>query len=79
MLQSANSSYWYGRILRIYLSTIKFNLNRRHLTLAASRAIHALAALILAGKHIFAPDFWQAVKAHHVPGTLHFIMQALEQ
>jgi glycosyltransferase involved in cell wall biosynthesis len=79
MLASADYSYWQGRILRIYLSTVLFNWRSRKLFTGVSRAIFGMAGFVFAGRHILSSSFWQAVKAHHAPKTLHFVMQALEQ
>jgi hypothetical protein len=83
MLVSVHSDtspgYSYGRIFRVYLSLVRFNLHRRKLFTATSRAIFALAGFVLAGRHVLSPSFWNAARAHHAPNTLHFIMRALEQ
>jgi glycosyltransferase involved in cell wall biosynthesis len=76
---SDNPKYWNGRILRVYLSTVNFNLNHRQLFSAVSRGIYSLAWIILAGWGIFSQEFWRGVKAHHVPATLHFIMEEYER
>ena len=79
LLASAGSSYWYGRIFRIYMSTVNWNLEKRRFATAISRAFFGIASLILSGKHTFSREFWAAVKAHHVPDALHSVMHALEQ
>jgi hypothetical protein len=66
MLQSARGSsvhrsYWYGRVARVYLTSVIWNLQHRRPFAAASRAVHALAALALAGRHLACADYWQAV------------------
>jgi hypothetical protein len=79
MLRSADSDYWHGRILRVYLSTVPFNLRHRRLFTAMSRAISTVAWFALAGPHALSPGFWQGAKAHHSPDTLHFVMERLER
>lgn len=79
MLMSAGSGYWYGRILRVYLSTVLFNLRRRRLFTAMSRAASGMAWFALAGPHVLSPGFWEGARAHHAPDTLHFVMERLEQ
>ena len=79
LLTSAGSSYWYGRIFRVYMSTVNWNLEKRRFAKATSRSFYGIASLILSGKHTFSREYWAAVKAHHVPHTLHFVMEALEQ
>lgn len=75
---SANSSYWRGRLLRVYLSTINYNLRQRKITRTMSRTLFGLAALVLSGRYVFSSAFWQACRADHVPNTLHFVMAASE-
>ncbi len=79
MVSSAHTSYWYGRILRVYLSTISWNLRQRRLFSAVSRTFYAAFSLIAAGRHLFSADYWRAVRADHVPDTLHFVMKSYEQ
>ncbi len=79
MRRSAASSYWYGRILRVYLSVVVWNLRRRRGFTAMSRAASAAAWFILAGKQALSSGFWEGARAHHAPDTLHFVMKRLEQ
>jgi glycosyltransferase involved in cell wall biosynthesis len=76
---SADSSYWYGRIVRVYLSAISWNLQHRRLFAALSRTLYTAAALGLSIRHFASPQYWQGLKAHHAPGALHFVMQDYEQ
>lgn len=76
---SADSSYWYGRLVRVYLSTISWNLQRRRLFAALSRALYCAASLSLSARHFASPDYWKGLKAHHVPDTLHFVMKEYER
>lgn len=75
---SADSSYWYGRMVRVYLSTIPWNLRQRRLFTALSRAFYCAACLGLSTRHFVSLDYWRGLKAHHVPGTLHFVMKDYE-
>jgi GT2 family glycosyltransferase len=79
LLHSANSAYWYGRIIRIYLSTVRWNWQQKQFTAALSRILFAVAGLLHGGPHLFSVAFWQGVRAHHVPDSLHFIVKALEE
>jgi glycosyltransferase involved in cell wall biosynthesis len=72
---SADSSYWRGRILRVYLSTVAWNLNRRNYSTALSRAVHGLIYLGFSIMHIFTRDYWAGFTAHHAGNTLHFVME----
>lgn len=76
---SADSSYWHGRNLRVYLSTIPWNIKKRHGVTALSRLFYSLAAFGLSINNAFAPAFWSGVKADHVPNTLHFVMAEYER
>jgi glycosyltransferase involved in cell wall biosynthesis len=75
---SADSSYWYGRILRVYLSTIVWNLKKRRLFTALSRVLYSLVVLGLSISHIFSSTYWAGLRADHVPDTLHFVMMEYE-
>jgi glycosyltransferase involved in cell wall biosynthesis len=75
---SADSSYWHGRNLRVYLSTVAWNMKHKRLFTAASRLFASLAAFGLSIPHAFSPVYWKGVKADHVPETLHFVMKEYE-
>ena len=79
MLKSADTSYWYGRVLRVYLSVVLSNLRQRRLFTALSRAVFAVAWTAVSGMRVLSSDFWQGVRAHHAPETLHFVMERLER
>ena len=61
MRASANSSDWYGRIVRVYSTSAVWNLQRKNVFTTASRIIFSLTGLILAGYHTLSKDFWQSV------------------
>lgn len=61
MRLSARSSEWKGRITRIYLTSVLWNIRQRKGFTAASRMIWSAASLVLAGKSLFSPQYWQAV------------------
>jgi glycosyltransferase involved in cell wall biosynthesis len=65
MRASAGSSYWQGRILRAYLTSLAWNVRRRRLLVAASRAACGLAGLALAGRRALSPAFWRAATRPH--------------
>jgi glycosyltransferase involved in cell wall biosynthesis len=79
LLESADSGFWHGRILRVYLSVVVSNLRHRRLFAAVSRAVCAVAWFAMSGKHVVTPGFWEGLKAHHAPDTLHFVMERLER
>lgn len=75
LLASAASNYWYGRILRVYLSTVSWNLQKKQFFVALSRMVYSIALLGLSLPHLFSLEYWAGVRADHVPGTLHFVME----
>ncbi len=79
LLASADSGYWYGRTLRVYMSTIAWNVKHRRIFTALSRLIYSLALCMLSLKHFFSREYWLGVKADHAPQTLHFVMQNYER
>jgi glycosyltransferase involved in cell wall biosynthesis len=72
-------AYWYGRLLRVAVSTVHLNLRQRRLFAALSRALVGALACAWAGPRLLSRRFWHGVRAEHVPATLHFIIQAYER
>lgn len=58
---SAASNAWHGRILRIYLTSVIWNLRHKRVASAASRLIYGLACLIISGPKALTASFWGAV------------------
>ena len=59
-----NSSYWHGRVVRLYVVSMLWNWRRKHrFYTGASRGIFALRSLLSARKHLLSQDFWRAVRA----------------
>jgi glycosyltransferase involved in cell wall biosynthesis len=79
MISSAKVPYWYGRIFRVYISTSIWNLRRGNLLTGMSRGFWGLASVAFAGFRLFSKDYWQGVRDHHVPGSLHEIMLEYER
>jgi glycosyltransferase involved in cell wall biosynthesis len=75
---SADTNYWKGRVIRVYLSTILWNIKRKRIWRAISRSMYTLAGLFRSIRHIFSSQFWLGMRAEHVPDTLHFVMQEYE-
>ncbi|HBY93607.1 MAG TPA: hypothetical protein DEP84_06495 [Chloroflexi bacterium] len=69
MRSSASSSYWHGRILRVYLISALWNLRRKTILTAMSRATFGAASFVLAGRQVLSPDFWRALTTPHVSRT----------
>jgi glycosyltransferase involved in cell wall biosynthesis len=79
LLMSADSSYWFGRVLKIYLSTIAWNLRKRRFFKALGRIFYSLAVFIMSIRYVFSVGYWQGVKADHVPQSLHFVIREYEE
>jgi glycosyltransferase involved in cell wall biosynthesis len=75
LMTSADSNFWYGRILRIYLSTISWNVKRKRYFTALSRLMHSLLAGFLSVHRFGSRDYQAGLLAHHAPNTLHFVMK----
>lgn len=69
MRSSAVNAFWRGRMLRIYLTSLVWNVQHRRLFTAASRMFHALASILLAGPHLTTKGFWQAVSQPYASVT----------
>ena len=79
LISSCNSSYVWGRVVRIYMSTISWNIKKKRLFIALSRFLHTLAVFVLSAIYIFSKDYWAGVSAHHSKDTLHFVMADYER
>jgi glycosyltransferase involved in cell wall biosynthesis len=79
LLHSVRTAYWFGRVCRIYLSTVNWNFYNKKIFRATSRAMFFIAFFICSGFHIINREFWKGFIAEHVPETLHFVMKAYEQ
>lgn len=65
------SSYWHGRITWIYLSSVAWNIQQKHIFTAISRFMYFCFGFIISSKFWFSSKFWRgATKPHHVYGWL---------
>jgi glycosyltransferase involved in cell wall biosynthesis len=79
LMASADSAFWHGRILRVYLSTIAWNWKKKRFFTALSRVFFSAAVFMRSIPHVFSREYWSGLKAHHVPDTLHFVMEEYER
>jgi len=70
LYKSANSSYWHGRIVHIYLVSTVWNLQHGQIFTAISRLISGLASFVLVGRYLFVPEFWRAATTSHMSRIL---------
>lgn len=61
MRDSAKTSYWVGRVVRIYLTSAVWNLQRRRFLISASRLFSGAGYAATKGLHLPSPDFWRAI------------------
>jgi glycosyltransferase involved in cell wall biosynthesis len=69
MRSSAVSAFWRGRILRVYLTSVIWNLGHRRFFTAASRMFLSIASTLTTGTDLFAMDFWRAVSKPYASVT----------
>jgi glycosyltransferase involved in cell wall biosynthesis len=69
-LQSTSDiSGWYGRIVRIYLTSALWNCQKHRLLMACSRILYASAAISLSGIHVLSRSFWHSVSHPYASET----------
>lgn len=61
--RSAASPAWHGRLVRIYLTSVAWNLRRGRLFTAGSRLLAAAGGLVAGGGSLFSAAFWRAVRS----------------
>jgi len=61
MNASAHNSFWKGRVLRVYLTSFIWNIQRRRFFSAASRGVFAILSFFYAGRNLLNSDCWRAV------------------
>jgi glycosyltransferase involved in cell wall biosynthesis len=69
---SASSSYWYGRIVRLYLTSALWNLENRKISAAASRTLYGLLSLMRSPQHVVKRNFWSAILKFYQSPSFHY-------
>lgn len=65
------SSYWYGRIVWIYLSSVLWNIKEKNIFTAFSRMMYFCVGFIMSFKFWFSLKYWRgAARPHHASGWL---------
>ena len=62
---SRRKEYWHGRMVYCYMGSAVINMKQKRLFTAISRALHALASLLLASRYILKADFWRGLLKPH--------------
>ena len=71
----ADSRYWEGRIVRLYLSSAVWNLKRRRLSLAIARLAYALYTFFIFLPNVLSGPYWQAIRRPHESFTFQEALQ----
>ncbi len=66
---SANSSYWCGRLVRVYLTSLVWNVRQRRVLTAVSRMAFGMTGGGMSVRHWLARDFWRAILYNHQSET----------
>jgi glycosyltransferase involved in cell wall biosynthesis len=69
MRRSAINPYWKGRLTRVFLTSLVWNLQRGRFTDAASRGAAGIACILMSGTSILAMDYWRAMTRPYASGT----------
>jgi glycosyltransferase involved in cell wall biosynthesis len=67
--KSATTSFWKGRLTRVFLTSLVWNLQRGRLMNATSRGGAALVSLLIAGKGTLSMDYWRALARPYASRT----------
>lgn len=76
---SADSGYVWGRILRVYLSTISFNWKKKRFFTTLNRLLYSLLVFLVSARYVLSREYWRGVSVHHSKKTLHYVMEEYEQ
>ena len=79
MRSSAVTPFWCGRMLRVYLTSLVWNLQRRRLFTAASRLFLSIVSALTTGVGLFAKDFWRAVSKPYASLTFEMGFQDIQK
>lgn len=77
-LQTDDKAAWYGRILRLYLTSVVWNWRQRRFWTASSRTLYGLDATIKAAPHLFSAAFWRSFGSAYASETFARGQQAAE-
>lgn len=69
MRLSAPDATLHGRIVRVYLTSLIWNIRQRRVFTAIERGIVGIAGFFIAGSDIFSADFWNAIRSNYESPT----------
>ncbi len=61
MYNCSKQSYWSGRVVRTYLTSVIWNIQHYKFFTASSRLAYSIFSLVISGHHLFSKQFWHAV------------------
>ena len=77
MHDSADTDYWFGKIARIFLSSILWNIGNKRFLTAVVRLLQVIGAMIVTIPHVLSIDYWKAImKSHESEVFLHGFKEA---
>ena len=56
--EGANSTFWLGKLLRIYFSSVIWNMQQNRIFVAGSRLIYGLFMILSSNFRMLSKDFW---------------------
>ncbi len=59
---ATGQGFWIGRMARLFLTSIVWNVQNRHFFTAGSRAVYGFASLALGLPYFFSGEYWKAVR-----------------
>jgi hypothetical protein len=69
MRKSATSPFWKGRLARVFLTSLVWNLQRGRFTNSASRGAAGIACILMSGISVLSMDYWRALTRPYASGT----------
>jgi glycosyltransferase involved in cell wall biosynthesis len=68
MKEGATSGFWFGKLLRIYITSAVWNLRHKQISAAGSRLVSGLRVVGYAGFKNFSKEFWDSlIKSYQSP------------
>jgi glycosyltransferase involved in cell wall biosynthesis len=69
MRRSATTPYWKGRLARVFLTSMVWNLQRGRFTNTISRGAAGIACILMSGISVLSMDYWRALTRPYASGT----------
>lgn len=76
---SANTPYWRGRVNRLFLTSVIWNLKHKRLFQGVSRLAFVLLIFLLFGTDLLSPRYWHAITRKYRSPTFHRGFQIAKQ